>query len=583
RNGIHPLDPSCKRKIWECVGPAERQRYLEYKQKKQRKIVVTDKENAAQENKAAETKKSIQDEKLPAKPDRPVQEQSQRSNRSAPQQPPKKKSMANQTNIQFKVNALKVLELRKELQDRGESTAGLKKDLRLRLLDVMLAELAAEGSIDMNQPVPETVKSPQRQPNQRSAKEQQDVSPRMDSGVSDNDKVIQENEKKEAKSPRLSEAKKMSIDKNEEQAKSQRLSEAKRMSIDSVQPGSTTQPENNRDSISSMQVEHHSTTLTAAKRLSASEMSVECVQESSEKSKDEALAQSSGAVVSNESDSRAKNSLQNTNEQSSKVHSEHKNVFGSNPKSSTASSKENDEQSSLIESSRQQNDTTKNDEADAYSDESDDDSVSPPPSELSTMSKASGQRVRELASRYGGSASVSSAKSATKSASVTSAKSATKPDVTEAWKKVQEQRMANAKMREKAATTSKKVAHHQTTKEQTKTESRSRLMKDTAAAAYSKKDQIAAKMREKTAAQNTRKTPTPFTSATKGSSVLTSSNKKAYQNPFMSSASKFGSFNKNYLSKSHGQVSGDVQDSLGQTVKKHPSYKKQPAQSPMDT
>ncbi len=68
------------------------------------------------------------------------QQQHQHSTISQP-----KKSLASRSNIEFKVNALKVVELRRELRNRGYDTKGLKKDLRARLSDAMFVELEAEG------------------------------------------------------------------------------------------------------------------------------------------------------------------------------------------------------------------------------------------------------------------------------------------------------------------------------------------------------------------------------------------------------------------------------------------------------
>ena len=54
-----------------------------------------------------------------------------------------KKSNPSRVNIEFRVNAMKVVELRKELRERDMDTNGLKKQLKARLLQAMFEE--AEG------------------------------------------------------------------------------------------------------------------------------------------------------------------------------------------------------------------------------------------------------------------------------------------------------------------------------------------------------------------------------------------------------------------------------------------------------
>jgi hypothetical protein len=118
---------SCKRKIWECIGHAERQRYLD-KKIKTKGYFVENKENAVS---------SVRPKELsPVPANASNQEQSMKSS-----QP---KNNPGHANIEFSVNAMKVADLKKQLKARGYDTGGLKKDLRARLLDVMIAELEAE-------------------------------------------------------------------------------------------------------------------------------------------------------------------------------------------------------------------------------------------------------------------------------------------------------------------------------------------------------------------------------------------------------------------------------------------------------
>jgi hypothetical protein len=59
-------------------------------------------------------------------------------------QPPPKQSTQTRSDIELKVFVMKVVELKKELKERGCDTAGLKKDLRARLMSVMIEPLDQE-------------------------------------------------------------------------------------------------------------------------------------------------------------------------------------------------------------------------------------------------------------------------------------------------------------------------------------------------------------------------------------------------------------------------------------------------------
>lgn len=116
---------SCKRKIWECVDPSERQRYLEKKQRKDQlgKQVVVNKENSLPHKAAkVETANGNNQENLKSH---------------------MKVASSNRSNIEFQVNAMKVTDLKKELKLLGIDAGGLKKDLRSRLLQAMLDTVEA--------------------------------------------------------------------------------------------------------------------------------------------------------------------------------------------------------------------------------------------------------------------------------------------------------------------------------------------------------------------------------------------------------------------------------------------------------
>ena len=68
-----------------------------------------------------------------------------------------KKPNANRVNIEFRVNAMKVVELRKELRERNLDTNGLKKQLQARLRKAMFEEIGSEQE-NKQEPVAEPMK-----------------------------------------------------------------------------------------------------------------------------------------------------------------------------------------------------------------------------------------------------------------------------------------------------------------------------------------------------------------------------------------------------------------------------------------
>lgn len=120
---------SCKRKIWECIDPAERRQYLEKKQKKNEKSedkIYSNTENS--KNSSGNITSNLE---------RPtfVAANSQKMNNKPP---------LTRTDVELKVFVLKVVELKKELKARGKDTSGLKKDLRNRLINTMLEDMQRE-------------------------------------------------------------------------------------------------------------------------------------------------------------------------------------------------------------------------------------------------------------------------------------------------------------------------------------------------------------------------------------------------------------------------------------------------------
>lgn len=116
---------SCKRKIWDCVDPTERKEFLEKKQKKNEKQYGKIEIN--KENSKYSTKKTAQKtEELTIVENAPKN---------------KIKLHLTRTDIELKVFVMKVVELKRELKSRGQDTGGLKKDLRTRLINVMMKDV----------------------------------------------------------------------------------------------------------------------------------------------------------------------------------------------------------------------------------------------------------------------------------------------------------------------------------------------------------------------------------------------------------------------------------------------------------
>jgi hypothetical protein len=233
----------------------ESQRYLEKKPKIQPPIVAENKENAAEKIQATippSIKISVKDQ--------------QNYQQFAVTQP--KKSLASRSNLEFKVNAFKVVELRRELRNRGYDTQGLKKDLRGRLLDAMLVELDAEGSL--NVPVTSV---PAKMPQSKSGpaataadfSENHSGSESVLGDANDRDDTIL---LAQASTSKSLEMKKMSIESmcpessKDMPLEHSPLEQTKKSSIEPKEQGKRhSRQQSSRDSISSMKVEHHSTTI----------------------------------------------------------------------------------------------------------------------------------------------------------------------------------------------------------------------------------------------------------------------------------------------------------------------------------
>ncbi|KAG7347636.1 inner centromere protein containing ARK binding region [Nitzschia inconspicua] len=510
---------SCKRKIWECIGSVERQRHLEKKQKTQREIVVENKENTTVEIPNSMTSAK----KFDVSPTKPTQQQ-----QSASAHLPKI-SLSSRSTIEFKVNAMKVAELRKELIDRGYNTGGLKKDLRARLLDAMLVELEAEGSIDI--PIASMHSKPTQANTDFGAYNEDSTESSENKDGIDTDVMVKSivEKKMSIETTNPGSTKKMSIEKSQIQS-------TKKMSIEPQQQQETTaEQENYRGSISSMQVEHHSTT----------------DKQPSFKIEEEKATKSAGKVASSKSyigspavlrspTTSIQVKLQAPQSSAKKVSTDSSaNAFKGVPDTTreATSGKKHDQIPSAVKIGKPS----------VCSNVSSDGSARPPSEASSSISKGSGKMVRDMISKFSGQTSLSSSVGGPSSSAVS-----------QEMKKIQGSRMAKiAEMREKSKTnTATKLGM---TPKEPQSLQKSFVVKGSLASASAKKDKLAAQMREKAAA-------------------AAQTQKKA----FVGSTSKLTAASSN---KGHIHFSGGVQDSLGATLKQpvtNPVVKPK-VQSPMDT
>lgn len=223
---------SCKRKIWECIDLAERKQYFEKKQKKINENngkIESGKENSKHStnfvsSKPVKTVKVVQKpgeakkqppltqvvQKLEEPKNQPPLTQVVQKPGNAKNQPPltqvieKPEEDRNppplvRTDVELKVFVMKVAELKKELKSRGKDTTGLKKDLRARLINVILEQADREQKrtfpVDNKRTStsgPETIEESKEEQNKNS------VSMEISEITEDEDEVV---DKKESPSP----------------------------------------------------------------------------------------------------------------------------------------------------------------------------------------------------------------------------------------------------------------------------------------------------------------------------------------------------------------------------------------------
>jgi uncharacterized protein (UPF0335 family) len=280
---------------------------------------------------------------------------------SQPTKSQPKKGNPSRSNIEFKVNAMKVVELKKELKSRGFDTNGLKKDLRTRLLDVMMEEL--DGPSIAVSPV--TLDKPDCV--QKVIKEDE------------NDQQMEENFAGDVASE------------NEMQIKGVEKSE------NLVE----TRKETRNESVSSMKVEHHSLSKESVRKESPKSPldPLKVLKENSPK------RESQVSDYSNSIPSTANGA--NDSSIKEKIHSL------SNAKVVSVDSFKrpiNEANQAIASTELREHIPMKVDNLNKIS-STDEDDISPPASEASSVSKASGKMVKDMVSKFSGFSSISSTSS----------------------------------------------------------------------------------------------------------------------------------------------------------------------------
>jgi hypothetical protein len=517
---------------------AERQLNLEKKPKTLPQIVVENQENAelmVQSTRPSGMKISVKD---------PQQHQ-----HSVVNQP--KKSLVTRSNIEFKVNALKVVELRMELRNRGYDTQGLKKDLRSRLLDAMLVELEAEDSLQIPLALV-SIKMPQATTaavvTSSENLQQTSSSEKIVGDSTGGDDAMQVG----TSTSKSQGAKKMSIElRHPDNSKKMSLELSQPTKKSSIEPKRQvirhSEQHNRGESISSMQVEHHGTT--------TDEQNVITI-EGKDSSMGVQTATAMAILRSPAPNSQAKESVPSTS-RVQKVSTE------SSPRVFKPISEKKVEKNPSV---------VKDDGKTSVSSQISADDNSRTNSEACTsISKESGKMVKDMISKFSGQASLSSTLSSSSSSAVS-----------KEMKKIKEARMAKiAEMREKVCVScihmkpffvrtvhspnlycasplqsKTKLASNIciTTKDPSNVQPSSHK-KGPVTSESARKDRLAAQMREKAA---------------------------THKKPFVGSTSMLVSSSTH---KNHLHFSGSVQNSLGTTLKLPSVTKvaKPKPPSPMDT
>jgi len=521
---------SCKRKIWECIDPAERKQYFEKKQKKiieNNGKIETEKQNSKHSTnfvscKPVETTKVVQKPQeannqppLPHVVQKPKEVKNQpplvkaiQKPEEAKNQPPltqvaqnaeeeKSQPHLTRTDVEFKVFVMKVAELKKELKRRGKDATGLKKDLRTRLISVILEQAEKDQAQTVSASIKSTV-IPATETIEASKVEQNGIAISMEVPT------IKEFEEEMSPTPPQ--------DSDDHQRKDQK-----------------------KESISSVKVEHHNETseLVKEKKYRLEEANENSLV-SSEKKHEE--CQNISKSFPRESLNKTRGSLAPINEMVVPSSSE--------PKKCPPNSE--DEKPALLSEMKMKEFSESQNESDAK------ENVPAPISEVSVSSKASGTSVKDMVSKFSGfSTNLSSNSGSALSKGLQAKKEARQAKIAEMRAKAQSKPVTSAKV----ALTSKEYSSTLTS------------LNATASTASATKKNLATQMREKAAARAFQNKTTNTASKTTTAPMASSSNKRHLP-----------------LTNNSNHSNTNVLDPLGATLKQVPFMKKpSKTTSPMDT
>mmetsp|Transcript_45738 Transcript_45738/g.51577 ORF Transcript_45738/g.51577 Transcript_45738/m.51577 type:complete len:662 (-) Transcript_45738:158-2143(-) len=510
---------SCKRKIWECVDPAEREQYLEKKQKKHTKQDgIVESSNESSQHSSNNNSRPLSAFKKPeGQHQLPAIKKAQKTRSQPPKQPTQTRS-----DIELKVLVMKVVELKKELKARGGDTSGLKKDLRSRLMSIMLEQLDQE-----EQSVPSVTNKTTGISNSITAVES----------------IVEHKENSNT----------MEISKNRNIPASNNGSKLEDKRVPPPLENSSDQENRGKESISSMQVEHHSTEVEPVKTTEPEQKEME--QNEMEQDKTESIC-SSSPILHKASTSIGHETLKELEIPVTAISEEPVPLSDENSTSNECPPIDQEEVSEVVAPFK-----NKSDEKASI----DNDDTSPPASEVSCSSKASGNSVKDMVSKFSGFSSLSSSSSGGSALS----------KGLQAKKEARQAKIAEMRAKSKPVTSSKGTL---TSKEYSTT--LSSLNATASKATGVKKKNLATQMREKAAAL-AYKNKTTNSISKPGTAVMGSTTNKRNL-PFTNNSNTSNIISaQDYLGTTLKQ--GAVPDSLGATLKQGVLLKKSKLMSPMDT
>lgn len=543
---------SCKRKIWDCIGPAERKRYME---KKQKKYTNNDCSNDVHTHKNSHQlskryppvafKENCGQQQLSE-----IEEKAKKNRDRLPKQPTQTRS-----DIELKVFVMKVVELKKTLRDQGCDTSGLKKDLRARLISVMLEQLNHEELS-----VPSIPSKPTGIFNTKATTK----------SIMEEKREIHTNKTKSFNSSNTSEN-------NEDGNLGDETIPLSHPNDGHIQK---LQRENkSKESFSSMQVEHRRTQTEPVQELESDQKEQQQRIEQKDDEKRELMKSSSGhaqeaSTVNNHKHSKGQKKLVGTITEEKE--SSFREIAMSNEPQVCLNNNQDEMMNNNVALLNHENKES-NKFSEIKKKVSIDDDDASPQSEVSCSSKTSGNSVKDMVSKFSGFSSLSSTGSGGSALS----------KGLQAKKEARQAKIAEMRAKSKPVTSSKialKSKEYSTTLSSLNAASKG---------TNSTKKNLTTQMREKAAALAYKSKLTPSVSKTGTTKTLGSENKRNL--PFSNSSNNFNiaaaqdslgtTLKQGTVYDTLGTTlkQGSVYDSLGTTLKHGSSFKESKVMSPMDT